>query len=258
MLCFSLFKLYRSNLDPIRICPVYVFYSWLLFQAMANSAIFELLASDDLRRALDSLDQSKKNMEHGGDITEVVSQTGPRLQRRNESAEEFADRIRHLPRDALTEEVAMAFTDSIVPPPPVYPVPYVSSENPSGVLLFLPVCDRGLCWRCGHEGHHRDRCTGTPILFCSRCGHRDRLSRTCFCQFAEEERRTLPPPRTTRNRYLSRGVQCNLDRETGTGQTPRRVLFAQNLNQDRRSRRERDYRSSGTRRGGSQMVEPRS
>lgn len=143
---------------------------------MANSPILELMASDNLRSALDTLD-----------VTEVVSQTGPRLHRRNESAEEFADRIRRLPQNATTEEVALTLTDWLVPPPPVYPVPYMPSEDPSSPLLCLPVRDRGLCWRCGHEGHHRDRCTGTPILFCSRCGHRNRWSRTCPCQFAEEE-----------------------------------------------------------------------
>lgn len=39
-----------------------------------------------------------------------------------------------------------------------------------------------ICWRCGEAGHYRNTCTGTPKLFCSRCGRKDTLSRDCPCQ----------------------------------------------------------------------------
>lgn len=81
--------------------------------------------------------------------------------------------------------------------------------------LFLPV-KRGLYWRGGHEGHHRVVCSRPPIRFCSRCGHRDRMSSSCRYRpwFPEEEKTVLPPPRVspTTRRFVSRGVQCRLDR----------------------------------------------
>lgn len=43
------------------------------------------------------------------------------------------------------------------------------------------------CWRCGQTGHRRDTCHDTPVLFCSRCGKRDTLSRNCPCQKKSEE-----------------------------------------------------------------------
>lgn len=96
------------------------------------------------------------------------------------------------------------------------PIHFTPPEDPTDLPLFLPV-RRGLCWRCGQEGHHRAICNRPPIRFCSRCGHRDRLSRHCPCRpwFPEEETTVLPPPRvtSTTRQFVSRGVQCRLDRE---------------------------------------------
>lgn len=41
-------------------------------------------------------------------------------------------------------------------------VPFRTPENPSELPLFLPV-KRRLCWRCGHEGHHRPICSRLSI-----------------------------------------------------------------------------------------------
>jgi len=99
---------------------------------------------------------------------------------------------------------------------PNIPVPFVPPEDPANGPLFLHVRSRKLCWRCGREGHHRNACTRPPILFCSRCGGLDRLSKTCPCWFTEEDRQMLPPPRIVpeRDRLVSRGIQCDLGRET--------------------------------------------
>lgn len=35
------------------------------------------------------------------------------------------------------------------------------------------------CWRCGMVGHHRNRCSFAPLLFCSGCGKVCRMSRDC-------------------------------------------------------------------------------
>lgn len=87
---------------------------------------------------------------------------------------------------------------------------------PADLPLFLPV-KKGLCWRCGSEDHHRANCARPPILFCSRCGHRDRLTKSCPCTpwFPEEEKTVLPDPKrhATARGYVSRWTQCSLDRE---------------------------------------------
>lgn len=45
---------------------------------------------------------------------------------------------------------------------------------------FIPISD-DLCWRCGKQGHRRDRCINRKLLFCSRCGKVGMMSRTCKC-----------------------------------------------------------------------------
>lgn len=61
----------------------------------------------------------------------------------------------------------------------------------------VPVWKQNLCWRCGHAGHRRNVCQRSPVLFCSRCGRRGRMSRACSCPLYE-------------GRFISRGVQCNM------------------------------------------------
>lgn len=49
------------------------------------------------------------------------------------------------------------------------------------------------CWRCGGYGHRRGVCTGSGIIFCSRCGRVGILSRCCRCPPGRTER---PPKKT--------------------------------------------------------------
>lgn len=125
-------------------------------------------------------------------------------------------------RSTSLEDLLAPYSEIKVTRPNV-PVPFIPPEDPEECPIFLPVRSRNLCWRCGREGHHRSTCLRPPILFCSRCGGLNRLSRSCRCQFAEEERRMLPPPRIVpgRDRFVSRGIQCELGRESFRFRFPR-------------------------------------
>jgi len=94
--------------------------------------------------------------------------------------------------DRAPRLVPAVWIEELNPPAASDSAPYVP---PAEIPLFLPV-KKGLCWRCGSEGHHRDNCTRPPILFCSRCGHRDRLTKNCPCMpwLPEEGKTVLPAP----------------------------------------------------------------
>ena len=63
---------------------------------------------------------------------------------------------------------------------PLAPLP--NQNRPA--RLHVPF-DPNVCWRCGETGHYRNRCTGQPRIFCSRCGKPDTLSKNCPCQRPE-------------------------------------------------------------------------
>lgn len=48
------------------------------------------------------------------------------------------------------------------------------------------------CWKCGKEGHTRWQCldNGNFLIFCSRCGKRNILSRNCPCRIKKRGSRT--------------------------------------------------------------------
>jgi len=124
-------------------------------------------------------------------------------------------------RSRSLEDLLASYSEIKVTRPNI-PVPFVPPEDPANGPLFLPVRSRKLCWRCGREVRP---CTCPPILFCSRCGGLDRLSRTCPCWFTEEDRQMLPPPRIVpeRDRLVSRGIQYDLGREIFRSRFPDEV-----------------------------------
>ncbi|XP_044745741.1 uncharacterized proline-rich protein-like [Coccinella septempunctata] len=56
--------------------------------------------------------------------------------------------------------------------------PATRTVGTNGIQVFLELGPRS-CWRCGGEGHTRERCQGVMVKFCSRCGLMGVLSRDC-------------------------------------------------------------------------------
>lgn len=176
---------------------------------MSDSPVLELTSEDlclDIMFAMTDNQGTPTVESFSRQMPETGKQQAPALTSQPPPPKEFENQNLSLAELASDTETPMSF-------------PFRTPEDPAELPLFLPV-KRGLCWRCGHEGHHRATCSRTPIRFCSRCGHRDRMSRSCPCRpwFPEGEKTVLPPPSVspTIRRVMSRGIQCRLDREAST------------------------------------------
>ncbi|CAG9771566.1 unnamed protein product [Ceutorhynchus assimilis] len=82
--------------------------------------------------------------------------------------------------------------------PPVTSVCNLNKAVASAIRL--PV-EKGLCWRCGYPNHRRDNCTGSPLVFCSRCGQVGIMSKHCPCEPVPRPPSSSLPP--TANRPLT-------------------------------------------------------
>ncbi|XP_044763336.1 uncharacterized protein LOC123320194 [Coccinella septempunctata] len=56
--------------------------------------------------------------------------------------------------------------------------PATRTVSTNGIQVFLELRTRS-CWKCGGEGHTRERCQGSRVKFCSGCGLMGVLSRDC-------------------------------------------------------------------------------
>lgn len=65
-------------------------------------------------------------------------------------------------------------------PPKNRPSSHHQVQTPDRIDTSRPVC-----WRCGQNGHSRNRCPNAFVKFCSRCGTRGTFSRDCNCRTPE-------------------------------------------------------------------------
>ncbi|XP_044760780.1 uncharacterized protein LOC123318228 [Coccinella septempunctata] len=71
----------------------------------------------------------------------------------------------------------------------------VGTMGPDVFLEIRP----GMCWRCGQGQHNRTECTGRAVLFCSRCGRLETLSKNCPCHSDRRQHPTVPTKPQGRN-----------------------------------------------------------